>query len=504
MSIVAAAADGVSLRELLPDAEFRGSKDILAFGCTTQPHKVQPGDIFVALSDAANRACDLLTLAIQRGCSAVVLEPPARDLPVPQCVVSDAREAFGRICHALAGNPSQHLKLIGVAGANGKTTTCWLIAGILSAAGYKTGLLGSLGYFDGLSTVAAEDCTPPADQLAGLLGRMVQNGCTYAVMEASDSALAKSYIAGAQFDTVCITNFAGEHGQDHAADDLRFTTQRATQRFFRYLAPEGLAVVNADDPVAADLLRHFDGPALTIAIKAPAEISAVLLEQCASEQTFLLMAGNEAAPVRTQMIGMHHVYNCLTAAAVGLAYGIDLVTVARGLESVRQVPGRLERIECGQPFTVFVDCASTPDAFRTVLNTLRGVVQGRLICLFGTAGEEDRHLRPLLGRTVSELADMLVLTTSDPADDNPHVGIEETLLGVHQRCPAVVIVDRRAAIHWALAQARPGDCVLLAGSAHVGYRLGSEQIAVADDRAIARHWLYTVQPYCTLGGSYWC
>jgi len=504
MSIVAAAAEGVSLRELLPDAEFRGGKDILAFGCTTEPHKVQPGDIFVVLSDTAHRAGDMLLLAIQRGCSAIVVEPPARDLPVPQCLVSDAREAFGRICHALAGNPSQRLKLIGVAGAVGKSTTCWLIAGILSAAGYKTGSIGTLGYFDGLNTVAAEDSTPPADQLACMLARMVHNGCSYAVIEASARALTQSYVAGAKFDTVCITNFAGEHGQNHAADDHGCATPTATQTIFRYLTPEGLAVVNADDPVAIELLRHFDGPALTVAIKAPAEISAVLLEQCASEQTFLLMAGNEAAPVRTQMIGTHHVYNCLMAAAVGLAHSIDLVTIARGLESVRQVPCRLERIECGQPFAVFVDCASTPDALRAALQTLRGVGQGRLICLLGTAGEQDPYLRPLLGRTADELADVLILSSGDPADESPQAVIEQILLGVRRRSRTVVIVDRRAAIHWALAQARPGDCVLLAGSSHVGYRLENEQIAIADDRAIARHWLYTVQPYCRLGSGSWC
>jgi UDP-N-acetylmuramoyl-L-alanyl-D-glutamate--2,6-diaminopimelate ligase len=318
-------------------------------------------------------------------------------------------------------------------------------------------------------------------------------------MEAPVSAIASSQIAGALYDTVCITNSADDCAEVHG-DDHNF----AAHRIFRHLAPEGLAVVNADDPAAAELLRHFDGPALTVAIREPAEISAVLLEQYPSEQTFLLTAGNEAAPVRTQMIGVHHVYNCLMAAAVGLAYGIDLVTIARGLESVRQLPGRLERIECGQPFAVFVDCATSPQALRAALRTLRGVCQGRLICLLGAAGDEQRYVTPLWGAAADEFADVLIITGSSQADDAPRVDVEQILRGVRRRDRAVVIVDRRAAIHWALAQARPGDCVLLAGSRHGGYRVTSEQIAPLDDRAVARQWLYTVQPYCICNSGPWC
>ncbi len=498
MSTVAAAADGVSLRELLPEAEFRGANDIVALGCTTRAHEVRPGDIFVVLPDAVHYSRELLPVAIERGCLAVVLEPPFRDLPVPQCLVNDAQEAFGRICHALAGNPSRHLKLVGVTGAAGKTTTCWLIAAVLSAAGYKTGWMGTLGCFDGQVAVAADDWPPQADRLAGLLARMVLNRCTHAVIETPLGAIATSQISGVQCHTVCITNSADEDAEVH-----RDHRNAAARRIFRHLAPEGLAILNADDSATAELLRHFDGPALTVAIREPAEITAVLLEQHRSEQTFLLMAGNEAAPVRTQMIGVHHVYNCLTAAAVGLAYGIDLVTIARGLESVRQLPGRLERIECGQPFSVFVDCAPTPQALRAALQTLRRVCQGRLICLLGTDSDDRRCLRPRLGAAADEFADVLILTSSTQGEDDPQVDVGQTLLGVSRRDRTVVIIDRRAAIHWALAQARPGDCVLLAGGAHGPRRVTHGQIASFDDRAVVRQWLYTVQPYCLCNTGPW-
>ena len=206
---------------------------------------------------------------------------------------------------------------------------------------------------------------------------MVTNQCTHAAMEVSSHALAQSRIAGVRFDVACVTNVTRDHLDYHSSlQDYRLTKSKLLD----YLAPEGFAVVNADDAIATGYLRHFRGPALTIGIRQPAEITASPLEQFPSEQTFLLTAGSDTVPVRTRMIGRHHIYNCLTATAVGLTYGLDLATVVRGLEAVDYVPGRLQRIECGQPFSVFVDFAHTPDALASSLQALRKVTSGRLIC----------------------------------------------------------------------------------------------------------------------------
>ena len=267
--------------------------------------------------------------------------------------------AYGRVCQALAGNPSFKLKLIGITGTNGKTTTSCLIASVLLKAGYRVGMAGTLGYFDGQEIEPATHTTPPAETLAPLLARMVTNECTHATLEVSSHALAQSRIAGVRLDVACVTNVSRDHLDYHTSlQDYRL----AKSKLLDYLAPEGFAVVNADDAIAVGYLRHFHGPALTIGIRKPAEITAAPVEQFPSEQTFLLTAGSETVPVRTRMIGTHHIYNCLTAAAVGLTYGLDLATVVRGLEAVDYVPGRLQRIECGQPFSVFIDYAHTPDA----------------------------------------------------------------------------------------------------------------------------------------------
>jgi UDP-N-acetylmuramoyl-L-alanyl-D-glutamate--2,6-diaminopimelate ligase len=484
----------LSLHQVLPEACFVGSTDIRISGCACDSRQVKAGELFVALRGSRCDGRQFIPKAISRGCSAVLVEPPAPELPVPLpvCVVSNAREAYGRICQSLAGDPSQQLKLIGVTGTNGKTTTSCLIAGVLHAAGYRVGLLGTLGYFDGDTAEDATHTTPPADRLATLLARMVRNGCTHAVMEVSSHALDQCRVAGMTFDAACVTNVSRDHLDYHPTiQDYRL----CKSKLFDRLAPEGFAVLNNDDIVASSYLPQVDGPALTVGIHSPAEITATLIERVSSEQMFLLTAGNETMPVCTRMIGTHHIYNCLIAAAVGLAYGLDLPTVVRGLENVKHVPGRLERIECGQPFSVFVDFAHTPVALTACLQTLREVTAGRLLCVFGAGGERDREKRPLMGQAVEQAAHVAVVTSDNPRGEDPHAIIDGILSGFEDPTAAVVIPDRREAIQWALGNARPGDCVLIAGKGHENYQVLAQENIPFDDREIVRQWLYEVRPF---------
>jgi UDP-N-acetylmuramoyl-L-alanyl-D-glutamate--2,6-diaminopimelate ligase len=316
------------------------------------------------------------------------------------------------------------------------------------------------------------------------------------VMEVSSHALDQSRVAGIAFDAACVTNVRRDHLDYHRS--LR-NYRRAKARLLSHLSDVGFAVLNADDQVALSYLSEIDGPVLTVGMNRGAEISATLLERAASEQTMLLVAGGEAMPVRTPMIGVHHVYNCLIAAAVGLAYGIDLPTVVRGLELVDHVPGRLERIECGQPFGVFVDFAHTPDALAGALKTLREATGGRLICVFGAGGDRDRQKRPLMGRAVEQGADLAVITNDNPRTEDPQAIRDDVLEGFHDPAAVQVVADRTAAIHWALGSARPGDCVLIAGKGHENFQIIGEERFPLDDREIARAWLYEVQPYAEAG-----
>jgi len=491
MRVCTPAAHQISVRKLLPQAEFLGADDILATSCCCDSRRVEPGSVFVALAGPVHDGHDHAAEAVAGGATAVLAQRPISGLDVPVAIVPDTRDAYGRLCHALAGDPSRHLKVIGVTGTNGKTTTTCLIASILNAAGHRVGILGTLGYCDGRQIAPPTLTTPAAHELAHWLARMLHNGCSHAVMEVSSHALDQSRVAGIDFDVACVTNVRRDHlDYHHSISDYRM----AKSRLLDCLAPEGLAVINADDPTAAGYLSQIDGPVLTVAIRSAAEITAAILDLAASEQTFLLTAGSETAPVRTRMIGTHHVYNCLAAAAVGLAYGIDLPTVVRGLEAVDYVPGRLQRIECGQPFAVFVDYAHTPDALAGSLRALREVIEGRLICVFGAGGDRDRGKRPLMGRAVEAGADLAVLTNDNPRTEDPQAILRDVLSGLDRPAAARVVPERGEAIAWALSQARTGDCVLVAGKGHETYQiLGTERFPF-DDCEVARAWLYANPP----------
>jgi UDP-N-acetylmuramoyl-L-alanyl-D-glutamate--2,6-diaminopimelate ligase len=479
----------VPLRRLLPEAVIHGAGDTPVTGCACDSRQVRGGELFAALVGSCRDGHDFIAEAMSRGCAAVLSERPMPpDSAVPWCTVPNAREAYSRLCQTMAGSPTRQLKLIGVTGTNGKTTTSCLIAGILSTAGHRVGVLGTLGYLDGRTVQPATHTTPPPDRLATLLTQMVRNECSHAVVEVSSHALDQSRVAGAWFDAACVTNVTRDHLDYHAS--LR-NYRLAKARLFDHLGDEGFVVLNADDPGSAGYLDQLNCPTLTVGIRAAAEIMALPLEQCISEQTFLLTAGSETVPVRTQMIGTHHVYNCLVAAAVGLAYGIELTTVVRGLESVGHVPGRLERIECGQPFGVFVDFAHTPDALTGVLQTLRQVVSGRLICVFGAGGGRDRQKRPLMGRAVEQDANVAILTNDNPRHEDPQAILRDVLSGFCMPVAANVVPDRIEAIHRALAMAEPGDCVLIAGKGHENQQIIGDESLPLDDREIAKEWLYS-------------
>ncbi len=482
----------VRLREVLPEIDTADAGAVSFDAVERDSRRVQPGDLFVAMAGPDHDGLKYVDEAIQRGCAAVVADRrPQAPLAAPLVLVPDAREAYGQLCHAVAGYPSRQLKVVGVTGTNGKTTTSCLIASILNAAGFPTGLIGTLGVFDGEEFGPSGLTTPPADELARWLARMAINGCTHAVMEVSSHALDQKRTAGVELDAACVTNVRRDHLDYHPSIEAY---RRAKSQIFRLLAGEGFAVLNVDDPIAAGYLAELTGPVLTVGMQAAAELTAIEIERFVSEHTFLLTAGSETIPVRTKMIGTHHVYNCLVAAAVGLAYGIDLPTIVRGLENLEHVPGRLERIECGQPFSVFVDFAHTPDALAGVLSTLREVVRGRILCVFGAGGDRDQEKRPLMGQAVEQAADVAVLTNDNPRNEPAEQIVRDLLEGFHQPCRARVMLDRAQAIGWTLAQARPGDCVVIAGKGHENYQIIGDRRIPFDDRDVAKTWLYEHQP----------
>jgi UDP-N-acetylmuramoyl-L-alanyl-D-glutamate--2,6-diaminopimelate ligase len=407
-------------------------------------------------------------------------------LRVPQAIVQDSREAYGRICQHLVGNPSGSINLVGITGTNGKTTTGLLAASVLRAAGMQAGFTGSLVHSDSETSAPAQRTTPTPPEMANWLLRMANNGCSHAVVEVSSRALAQRRTAGLKFDAAVITNVRRDHLDYHGSIA---NYREAKARLLEQLRPSAFAVLNADDAGCQALLPKLDCPALTFGMQQPAEVMASVVERCPSEQTFVLTAGNEAVPVRTRIIGDPHVANCLAAAAIGLVYGAELTVIARGLEAIERIPNRLDRVECGQAFNVFVDCADTPDRLAGVLQTLRSVTRGRLICAFGIDDQLPEENRPVLGRAVERHADLGVLTDGPFGNAEPLQIVHDLLDGYARVAKAHVMPNRARAIVWALEQARAGDTVLIAGSDRRGNAL-ADKLEQQGDISIAREWLY--------------
>ncbi|HZZ71999.1 MAG TPA: UDP-N-acetylmuramyl-tripeptide synthetase [Pirellulales bacterium] len=482
---------GLSLRQLfadLPSAEvvFHGAADVLVNACSGDSRAAAPGDLFVAMVGPHYDGHDFIPQALAKGATAILAERWVPTGGVPIVIVPDSRLAYGQVCQALAGDPSREIKVIGVTGTNGKTSVSCLIAAMLEQNDCSVGMLNSLGYCDGQEFEPPLWPTPPAPVLAHWLARIRDNGCSFAVIELSSDSLAQGCLAGVELSVVCLTNIRRDSRDRHGSQ----TSYRlAKERIFEYLSPQGLAVINADDPVSQAILPNLAVPALTVSLHEDAELTATVLERSRSEQTFLLAAGSDTVLVRTAVTGDAHVSNCLLAAAVGLTYGLDLTAIARGLESVKRIPGRLERIECGQPFGVFIDEASSADRLATSLATLRQVTAGRLICVASLAADSTSPEAREQAKTIERNSDLVIATGGSAEAWKTH-DENAALWGFAAPEEIHFLQNRELAIRWALNEARPGDCVLITGDRNGVGRLVYAAHDDAGDRAIAKQWLY--------------
>ncbi len=440
----------------------------------------------MAIAGAENDGHDFATEAVRRGAAAVVSERMLPVFDVPQFVVANSRVAYGTLCQALVGDPSQQLKVIGVTGTSGKTTVVRLLASILHVAGYEAGAIDSLAHWDGLDCQHSPgaELSPPV--LARWLGQMAANGLSHAIVEVSSRDLVQSALAGVELDSVCVTNVGRDHLDWHGSLD---NYRQAKRRILDHLRADGVAILNADCQPSLRMLAELNGPALTIGLRQTAEITAEIVEQQINEQTFVLTAGDDSVGVRTSVVGDHHVYNCLTAAALCLSYGIELTTIARGLEAVEELPGRMQRIVCGQEFSVLVDAANTPDTLRACLKAARNVTAGRLICVFGAHGDMHADQFPALGRVAGSLADVSVVTTTGPRERGIRDFTRNIVGGFADPSKAHVILDRAEAIAWGLDQASEGDTVVLAGMGERPYPNSNTRELPWDDGDVARHVL---------------
>jgi len=498
-----------SLLEALP------SKDVLCFDeldiktICYDSRQAQPGYLFVALPGFHVDGHDFIPDAVARGATAIVAERRwvesnqdsgrIAQLTLPLVVVNDSRRALAELSAAFYDHPGRKLRVIGVTGTDGKTTTIHLINAILEEAGYRTGLLDTVDFKIGERWWENETrlTTQQSLEVQQLLANMVQEKVDYAIIESTSHALALERVTGCEYDVGVFTNLSADHLDFHGTQQEYL---RAKARLFEMLSeafPKGIekaSILNADDQ-AFTALRAVSPPrVISYSIENDSSVRAKDVQLSEKGASFTATTPEGELRILLKLAGIFNVYNSLAAIATGLSQGIKLITAKQALESVEGVPGRMERIDIGQPFSVIVDYAHTANGLQKVLEMLRPLVKGKLVVVFGCAGERDRGRRWGMGQVAGRYADFSVLTNEDPRSEDPVSILEEiessmATTGRVEGRDYVKIADRRQAIRFAFEMAASGDLVLLAGKGHEKSIIVGNEMLPWDDRLVAREIL---------------
>jgi len=457
-------------------------------GIAYDSRRVEPGFLFVAIKGFKTDGHLYIKDAVSRGAAAVVLQ---HDLAVPggtiKLLAPNTRRLLPLLSARFFGDPARKMKMIGVTGTNGKTTTTNLIETIYRAHGVKTGLIGTIHNCIGDRVLAVEHTTPESTDLQSLLAEMVAEGVGAVAMEVSSHALALHRVEQCEYDTAVFTNLTQDHLDFHGSMDdyleakLILFAQLGRSSF--KTGPKR-AVVNVDDPAAEQIIAVCTTPVITYGINRPANVSARDVLISTRGVSYTAVVNGETVPLNLKMTARFNVYNSLAAMAAGIAAGIPLATIKQALEGVPGVPGRFELVDRGQKFAVVVDYAHTPDGLENVLLTAREVAEGKVIAVFGCGGDRDRTKRPLMGEIAARLSHLAVVTSDNPRSENPLLIIDDIMPGV-QKVPGaswVVIPDRRQAIDKAIRTAGLGDVVVIAGKGHENYQIVGNRRLHFDDR----------------------
>ncbi len=484
-----------TLEPVSPGAEPDRAVDGIAY----DSRRVSPGSVFVAMRGVNADGHRFLPDAARLGAAALVgedadaLRAAAVDSRIPAFVTDNARRAIAELSCALYDHPSRAMDVIGVTGTNGKTTTVHLIERLYAGLGFRTGRIGTLGTKIGDEELEGAHTTPEAPDLQKILRRMADAGVQKVAMEVSSHALAQDRTWGTVFSTVVLTNLTQDHLDYHADMEEYF---RAKARLFTEYGPvEARAALNADDAHSARLNAVTGREALAYGLSETAMIRATEVVSAASGSSFNLSRPNWTLPVQLRLPGLFNVYNTLAAlTSVHANEDLDLEGWNRAvglLETLSGAPGRFESVDRGQDFAVLVDYAHTPDALENVLRAAREITQGRVIAVFGCGGDRDRSKRPRMGRIGVAESDFAFITSDNPRTENPEAILQDIVDGLDGAENYAVDPDRRAAIFTAIAAARAGDTVVIAGKGHEDYQIIGTTKYHFDDREIAAEAIET-------------
>jgi len=481
--------DANKIKLFLKGIEKLSQRDFKALGIKRiccDSRIAREGDLFIALKGTVCDGHDFLKDVALKGVKFAVVErnTPAGE-SLLQLIVPDTHSAAVVLADNFYGSPSKRLNVVGITGTNGKTTTSFLIGDILRACGKSPGLIGTIFYDTG-EKVSSINTTPGPLHVQDLMRRMVDNGMSHAVMEVSSHGLVQRRVDKVNFDIAVLTNISSDH-LDYHKDHADYV--EAKSRLFKLLKPKGTAVLNGDDQFCKIMEKATRGNVLTYGLGDNSHVRASKVRLKGTGSTFVVTTPKGKLDIETRLIGMYNVYNILAAIGVGVVENLNLELIEDGIRNLDLVPGRMERIDRGQPFNIFVDYAHTDDALDKALSALRGLTKGRLVALFGCGGDRDSSKRARMGSVASRMADISILTSDNPRSEDPRHIIREIEAGFEDIDRYVIHVDRRDAIRAALETARQGDTVLIAGKGHENYQIIGEEHVSFDDRVVVREVL---------------
>jgi len=491
--------EGVALAGAPPDAEA-ASTEVASVAYDSR--RVAPGSLFVAIRGERADGNLFVSDALAQGAYAVVSEYPrpaagteaARHLSAttPWIQVAQPRQALARIAANFYGRPAGALQLVGITGTNGKTTSSFLMDSVLRAAGHSTGLFGTILFRTPKLEGPAKYTTPESLELQKFFAEVRAEGGTHVTMEVSSHALALDRVWGCRFAAAIFTNLTRDHLDFHKTMEVYGAAKRRLFEGTGAGAPRAGAV-NLDDPSAA-LFIGLAERTLTYGLSAGADVTTKKFALSFTGLEFTAQTPEGKLEIASPLVGRINVYNILGVVAAAVGMGIPREAIERGIHDCKRVPGRFERVDCGQPFLVIVDYAHTDDALRNLLETARDLNKsGRIITLFGCGGERDRTKRPLMGEAAGSLSDLVVLSSDNPRGEDPLNIINDALVGLQRtQCEYLIEADRPRAVGLAIERARPGDIVLLAGKGHETYQILKDRTIDYDDREEARRVLRTL------------
>ncbi len=454
-------------------------------GITQDSREVKNNYVFVAIKGHKADGHDFVMNAVESGAGALVLEKRVEAVArIPQFIVPNTRRALALLSGRFYGNPSEKMSVIGITGTNGKTTTSFFTKSIIEASGNGAGMIGTIQYQIGKRIIPARETTPESVEIQRYLSEMLQAGITYAVIEASSHALSQHRLDGVRFSSAVFTNLSAEHLDYH---DTINNYRAEKLKLVKGLSAGAHTILNADHNTSKHFAACTKSHVVWYGIKRKrADVKAEITHSDADATKFLIHSPWGGAEICLRLTGIHNVYNALAAAASGLAMGFPIDTVKAGLEALHGVPGRLEKIDCGQDFPIYIDFAHTHQALQIILSAVREVVEGRILLVFGCGGDRDRKKRPKMGHIAEKYSDLFWVTSDNPRSEDPNAIVQDILKGVKGKGNYHVQPDRKIAIEEAVSEAKRGDAVVIAGKGHEKYQISKNTIVPFDDRDVVR------------------